>query len=497
MRMRHSLVKAEVLGLGTNAVVALLSAAQTVVVIRLLSPEEYGLVGLVLSVTSVVGVFQQLGIRVASVREMSEASNLADVSKVLWTSIFARVCLSLPIAAFLFLSAGYFGDTLYQQPTIRLPIQILAVALLVTNVNALLEGMLTALQRFVLFYGYLIFAFVLRLLLYASLVYRFRLIGYFWAEFSWVALLGITLSFLAARQLGRQWTLPTREDFCRILKSVFGLSMVLYVARILHSFWQRSGLLLLGFFVAEAQLGYFNLGLSFAGQLLTVSGAISQVYLPTMTRLFNTDRAEFVAVLESNFIKVVSVLFLAVASMLLFAREVVLFLAKEPYLPALVVFTPLTLAFLVQALFNVISSGLLIPARQERGFLLSVALGRTISVALTTAFVILGGGIVGAGWGAFLGLLPGLILMEWVGRTRVGIRLWRWSIGVLMLVISPLVALSFLDIQLRLKVPAFAAIVFAYVLACHQLDVFRFQTLQGAFQRWLNHISLTRASGGK
>ena len=89
------LARTQFLSLFTKAVTTALGIAQSIIVIRILSPAEYGLVGLVMSVGGVIGVSQHLGIVDGAIREIAILKNKREVGKVFWVSHLVRPCVAI------------------------------------------------------------------------------------------------------------------------------------------------------------------------------------------------------------------------------------------------------------------------------------------------------------------------------------------------------------------------------------------------------------------
>src|SRR3989344_5257428 len=89
---------------------------QSLIIVKLLSTGDYGLVGLVGAIGAVVGVYQNLGISSGSTREISAASNRKEAFKIFTGSLFVRYAISLPLVFGLTLTASYWANDYYKQP---------------------------------------------------------------------------------------------------------------------------------------------------------------------------------------------------------------------------------------------------------------------------------------------------------------------------------------------------------------------------------------------
>ena len=460
----RSLGELQALALAAQAVTMLLSVAQSIVVVRLLSVAEFGMVGLALGAGGVLDVLQQFTIQSAAVRELSRDPDRGHAQRVVTVALGLRLLMVLPNALIIYLSAGQVAGGLYGQAALQLPIQIMAITMLVNCGRAVLENTLTGLHAFRTYYVYLICAFVVRLALFWVFVALWRVNGYFWAELGWGCLLTLSLPFLVRPLLGRWQPFVGWKAIRPIIASMLGLSVVLFASRLSDTWWKRGATALMGLVAGNDEVGLFHFGLGFAGQILAVSGALSTIYLPLMSRLARSDREGFRRTLPVNLTQVLVLFWFAVGLLILFSREVVLVMAGAQYLPALPLIPVLLLAFFVQALFAILATSALVPTGNDRWFLLAVIVGRVLSLALFMVGLVWLGGLRQGVWGFFLGLLPGLVLMLWAIRRQLRITLWRVDYVALFALVGVWIIASLVDWALGWRIALALAITPPYGL---------------------------------
>ena len=459
----RSLGELQTLGMIAQAITMLLSIAQSMVVIRLLSVGEFGLVGLALGAGGVLDVLQQFTIQSAAVRELARNRDKAYAQQVIVTAVVVRIVMILPNSLIILASASQIAEGIYRQPGLRLPIQLLAMTTIVTSIRAILENTLTALHAFRTYYVYLICAFILRLALFWPLVALWRVNGYFVAEITWTCLLAVALLAIVRHHVGPWQGMPSWNAMRSIGKAILGLSLVLFAGRLSYAWWKRGATALLGLFTSGQEVGLFHFGISFAVQILAISGALSRVYLPLMSRLARDDPETFRLAFPANFCQVVTVFWLGVGLVILFAREITLILAGQQYLGALPLLPPLVLAFFVQALFSMLNTGVLVPTDNDRWFLAAVVAGRAISMLLFVGALIQFADMHVSAWGMFLGLVVGLITMLWAVTKRAGIDLLRCDFLPLVVMMLPWIWASLADTPLLARVGLSIAVTPAYV----------------------------------
>ncbi len=103
----------QVWGVLTKVGTVALGVVQTAIILRLLGPEAYGIVGIVVSIGALVGVSQHVGVVDAAIREIAVADTPARRAAVFWVSIWFRLAVTVPISVALFLVAPWIGARLY------------------------------------------------------------------------------------------------------------------------------------------------------------------------------------------------------------------------------------------------------------------------------------------------------------------------------------------------------------------------------------------------
>ena len=101
-----------------------------IVLARLLSPEHYGVLSIMIIFTTLANVFIQTGFNTALIQNKDVDED--DYSSVFWVSIFIAVVLY----AALFLAAPFIAD-FYNMPSIVTPFRVLALMLFPGAINSI------------------------------------------------------------------------------------------------------------------------------------------------------------------------------------------------------------------------------------------------------------------------------------------------------------------------------------------------------------------------
>ncbi|MFZ2664552.1 MAG: oligosaccharide flippase family protein, partial [Patescibacteria group bacterium] len=214
---------------------------QTFVIIRILSVGEWGIVQLAISIGGALGIYQHLGLVSASTREISSVEKKEDIFKIFVTSTVIRYCITLPLAIGLFFYSKSLAVNLYHNESLIIPLKIYALSLVFQGVQGILNSVISGMQRFKALFIYQVVISYVSILLYIPLVHFFRINGYFYAFFLFNVISSIVLSIMAFKPLRGKLLLPSKEDFVRLFKEIFSISIAIYVVKILYTNWEKLG----------------------------------------------------------------------------------------------------------------------------------------------------------------------------------------------------------------------------------------------------------------
>ncbi len=336
---------------------------QGIFVVRLLSAADYGLVGIIGSVASVIGVYQHLGLASGSTREISATKTRDEAFKVFVSSLLVRLSISFPLAFGLWFLAPHIATNIYSHSAIILPLRIQAVVLLLQGIQDILGASLSGSQRFkpVLIYQAVIA--LLSVVVYVLLISHSGFLGYYWAllvvSFVGVFGLGVPVVVYFAEHL----VMPKWGEIKDIVKAVLSIGIAIYAVKIIYTFWQRLGPLFLGTRLSAENVGVFNFALFYATKLLTVSEAFASINLPVMTKKFVENVEKFKRDFLDNYYKIYSFILLAAVSAIFWVPEILHIVVGHKYDSAIVLIPPLVFAFTAYSLLNLLGSSIIVPAK--------------------------------------------------------------------------------------------------------------------------------------
>lgn len=265
--------------MGAQAAKFALNLTAAAVLARLLSPQDFGLVGMVLGVTAIVSVFTKLGLSIATIQR--ENITQAQVSNLFWVNVGFSGLLALLTAGLAPLTARFYHDS-------RITGIMLALALtfLLTGSTVQHTALLTRQMRFPRLAVIDVSA--------AALGFSVACIGARFGMSYWALVMQQLITASAALVLtwivsGWRPDLPSRNSGVRPLVT-FGVHLSL--ADFMGQFSANTDSILLGRFYGAAPLGlYTRANVLLARPIQQILIPVSNVLIPVLSRLqTDTDR---------------------------------------------------------------------------------------------------------------------------------------------------------------------------------------------------------------
>lgn len=370
---------------------------QSIIIVKLLSVSDYGLVGLVTSIAAIVGVYQNLGISSGSTREIAAAKDKGEAFKVFIGSTIVRYVISLPLVVGLYVSAPYLGDIVYGRPEIITPLRLFSLILLIQALQSVLNSVIQGIKEFKFLFIFQALVSIVSIIIYIPLLIGYGYIGYFYALLFFNVISTFVLGLYVLRVFRGHMILPSSIELKKIVVSVFSIGLFVYFIKIIFMQWQKLGPVLLGKDLSDEMLGIFSFALLVASKITTISDAVTDVTLPSMTSVFEGSRHEFHKIFikgnaKAYFLILFSAIFLIIFKVELFQAVDFLFsfIGKNPittrYKTAFEIMDPLILAFWAYSHINLLKSGVAVPARKLWGALVSYALMFILTVLIYYSF---------------------------------------------------------------------------------------------------------------
>lgn len=269
----HRAVSGGFVTVGAQAAKFILNFLAAAVLARLLSPRDFGLVGMVLGVTALVSVFTQLGLSIATIQR--ETITQAQVTNLFWINVAFSGILALISAGLAPLTAKFYHD-----PRVMGIMLALSLTFLLTGSAVQHQALLTRQMRFP----------ALAVIDVTSSAIGFGVACCLaWFGFAYWALVAQQLA-LATCSLIMMWmtsgwrpNLPSRNSGVRPLIS-FGAH--LSVADFVGQFSANTDSVLLGRFFGAVPLGlYTRANVLLARPIQQVITPVNNVLIPVLSRL--------------------------------------------------------------------------------------------------------------------------------------------------------------------------------------------------------------------
>lgn len=253
-----------------------ISIVATAILARLLTPGDYGLIGMVAVVTSFASLFKDMGLSLATVQRPQ--INYHQVSNLFWVNVGLSLVITLVIVGIAPLVAWFYGEPRLTAITI-----VTAGGFVLSGLAVQHEALLKRQMRF----------FALSGIAFSSMLCGYAVgISFAWYGAGYWALVFSQLALLATNVMG-VWVfcgwrpgLPKRESNVREMlvfgRNVTGYSVINYFAGNIDS-------LLIGRFWGAEPLGFYNKASQLRGLPTDqISEPVAAVTIPALSRLHDS-----------------------------------------------------------------------------------------------------------------------------------------------------------------------------------------------------------------
>jgi len=378
------------LGQGVGIVLQLIT---TLVLARLLSPDDYGLQTMVLTLTGFFSLFKDAGLSVASVQR--EELVHEQISTLFWINISVGLLLTIAVAA-----TAPLLVTFYKDPRL---LWITVASSTIFFINSL------AIQHRALLDRSMQFTASVKIDILSAVIAAVVAIVMAWFGFGYWALICQNISLPLVTTIAVWFAMPwvpggfhwTRElrSMVRFGGTVTLNSLVVYLAYNTEKF-------LLGRFWGPVQLGLYGRAYQLTNMpMQQVSGAMGSVAFPMLSRLQNDPPR-----LRRSYLKchalIVSLTVPVVIGIALFADEIIRVMLGPKWIGAAPILRLLSPAILVFALVNPFSWLLRATGRVER----------SLKIAMLICPVVILGVLAGLRYGpngVALGYSAALVILVW------------------------------------------------------------------------------------
>jgi Na+-driven multidrug efflux pump len=355
---------------------------QSIIIAKLLTVDSYGLLNIVMGIGASLGVYQNLGISSGSTREIAGAKDKDEAFKIFITSLAIRYIISIPLALGLFFFAKQIASSMNGREEIIFPLQLFAITMVIQSLQSVLNSVIQGFKKFKFLFVFQILIAFVSLAIYLPLIFKFEFLGYFYALVLFNLLSTLVLAAYSYKLFLGGMNFPTKKEFKEIFRSIFKIGIFIYLMKIIDTQWHKLQPFLLGFVVSDYKIGLFSFALLISSKISTVSDAITDVSLPSMTSVYEKSQETFKKTYLNGSLFASVIILFSVVALILFKYEIFLivdylfsFLGKESltskYGGAFAFIDPLAIAFWGYSQLNLVRSGFSVPAKKLMGSFVS------------------------------------------------------------------------------------------------------------------------------
>ncbi len=430
-----SLLKWQVISFISRGLAMAVGIAQSIVIVRILSVGEYGLITLATSIGGAFGIYQHLGLASGSTREISSAKDNKEVFEIFLTSVVIRYFVTIPLAVILFFLSEYIAVTQYGNTALVAPLKLFAFVLLIQGVQSIFNSVISGTQKFKQLFTYQVAIAVAGLFIYIPLIYLYRVNGFFYSLILFNILASLSLGVMALGPLKGSFARPKKADFARLLKDILSISLAIYVVKIIVTYWQKSGPLLLGVSYSPEEIGLFGFALLYATKLMAVSDSVTDINLPVLSKKFVENIEEFKSLFIGNFDKIFVFIVFAAITAVFWVRDIFhLLIGSEKYDGSFPFVMPLVFAFIFYSVVNIVMSSILVPAKMVKEMIAGFLFMLVSTVGFYFAFRPMWGGLVTMAYAMTFGVFVSLVLLALLSFKKLGFSFLRLKHAILIIV---------------------------------------------------------------
>lgn len=399
-----SLRSIQLWGIATKIITLAFGIIQTALILRILSPAEYGVVGIVMAVSALVGVSQHVGVVDATIREIATTDDIKKRAHIFWVSFWFRLIFTIPISLVLMITAPLVQKYIYNLSEISILLRVMSFILILQGIQGVMGGIYTGLRSFKYLYSLQIITSAINVIIFGYMTWRGGVTGFFGAVFITTLIFILLLSLRLRKTLGGSLEHPSRSIFAEVWREIFHTGFWTYISRIFSVAWQRLPILILGRMASPEAVGLFNAALTFGSKLTILASAIGEINLAFLSNAFSRGSGEFQKIAKKT-INEVGVATLAGAGFLAVFADFFLFVfAGENYAPALQITVLVIWAYAAFAFMDIATNTIFVPIRRAdvRAGLFAVLTASSMilifflpgDALLSTGYAVLAGGII-------------------------------------------------------------------------------------------------------
>lgn len=320
--------------------------AQTVtsiILARLLLPEDFGLLGMALVFTGLVAIFNDMGMGSAIVQKQD--LNQKNLSSIFWFNLLIGI-----LAILITILAAPLIAHFYGQNSLTMVISVMSVSFLFTSLSMVQNSLLLKELNFKKLTLFEIISTISASILGLSLAY----LGYGVWSLVWQNI-SMTFIYAALIWVTEHW-MPELYFNWEDIKPIVGFSSNLSGFNLLNYFARNADYLLIGKFLGATALGYYTLAYTIMlFPLSNISSVLSKVMFPALSQIQH-DNCKFKLFYLKSTKYITFASFPLMLGLFAVADEFILFLFGTKWVPVIFIIKVLSIVGLIQSIVTTIGS---------------------------------------------------------------------------------------------------------------------------------------------
>ena len=414
-----------------TSISTIVMAIGTIILARVLTPDEYGLYSVALIPLSMIILFRDWGVNSAITKYLvnCRTENRNDkMRNVIIGGLCFEVVVGLALSILSFLSASLIATTVFQRPESSPLIAIVSVAVFSGSLIALAQSSFIGSDRMGLNSFVAVFQSIVKSVVGPVLivVFGYGVLGAVVGYSSSFLLAGILscgiLYFALIRNLPKSMNGPKESSLSETLKSLLRYGVPLSISTIIGGFSGQFYGFMMASFCDNTMIGNFQIALNFAILLTFITGPISTVLFPAFAKLDLINDHQLLRSAFSSSVKYGAFLLLpATLAVMVLSEPMVSVLFGEKWVYS-AFFLTLYAANNLLAFFGNLSLGSFLFGLGETKMLMKLGLITTICGVPLAFLLVPSFGILGVILGGILSGLPGMCWgLYWIWK-RYGVR---------------------------------------------------------------------------
>jgi len=397
----------------------IISAVGVIIIARLLSPSEYGLVSIVLMAPSLITIFRDWGVNFAITKYVAQyrsENKTAKVKGILTAGVLSELVLGFSLSFISFMLSGFLATNIFNRPEIEPLIQLASITVLAGALLTAARSAFTGYEKMEYNSITMICQSALKTVLAPLLVILgYGVFGVIFGStiaFLTTGLISIVIVYLA---LYKKLNIidDDKPEIVETIKTMLKYGVPMSISAILSGFLMQFYNFLIAIHCTNQMIGNYSVAINFAVLITFFSAPISTVLFPAFSKLNPQKETETLRNVFQFSVKYAAFLVVpAAAAVIALSQPAVSTLFGEKYTSAPLYLTLYAISYLYSA-FGSLSLGNLIAGQGNTKFrlkltLITATIGFPLSLLLIPKF-----GIIGLIATTLTAGIPSLIISLW------------------------------------------------------------------------------------